>query len=252
VAASPEPINDGGQGTGVQGAAVSGFESTCRSTIAPADAAASTRSRTFLAVRPLEVPFQPAVGVLVAPRGDRYVVHQLDLPTGRPHLLPALPLPPLSTYDGARVVLVAPDGIEWVEATDGRWKVVWRELTNGEVIHAVERSEQTMAALFTHQRQRRAWQWELPGVVLQQSGNVELPQQPIVLASGNLGILEQGRGVAKLFWHCILCHRLNSRDLFPGGKPGFLVSRTVFGTLVEAPQFQSGRGAPRLVGKVAR
>lgn len=176
--------------------------------------------------------------LMVAPRGDRFVVHQLDLPTGRPHLLPPLPAPPLPTYDGNRVVVVTPDGIEWVEPSDGRWKVVWRELTNGEIVHAVERSEQTMAALFTHQRQKRAWQWELPGVVLRQSGNVELPEQPMVLATGTLGSLEQGHGVAKLSWHSIQSNRLNTRDLFPDGQLRFLVTGAVFGTLIETPQVQ--------------
>lgn len=176
--------------------------------------------------------------LLVAPRGDRFLVHQLDLPTGRPHLLPPLPAPPLPTYDGNRVVLVTPDGIEWVEPGDGRWRVVWRELTNGEIVHAVERSELTMAALFTDQRQARAWQWELPGVVLRQSGNVELPEQPLVLASGTLGSLEQRRGVAQLSWHGIHSNRLNTRDMFPDGELSLLVSGTVFGTAMQKPQVQ--------------
>jgi len=176
--------------------------------------------------------------LLVAPRGDRFLVHQLDLPTGRPHVLPPLPAPPLPTYDGSRVVLVTPDGIEWVEAADGRWKVVWRELTNGEIVHAVERSELTMAALFTHQRRAQAWQWELPGVVLRQSGNVEMPEQPMVLASGTLGSLEQGRGVAKLSWYGIQSNRLNTSDLFPGGELRILVSGSVFGTTTQTPHAQ--------------
>lgn len=176
--------------------------------------------------------------LLVAPRGDRFVVHHLDLPTGRPHLLPPLPAPPLQTYDGNRVVLVTPDGIEWVEATDGRWKVVWRELTSGEAVHAVERSEHSMAALFTHLGHARAWQWELPGVVLRQSGNVELPQQPLVLATGSLGTLEQGRGVAKLSWHGVHGNRFNTRDLYPDGELHFVVSGAAFGTITKTPHVQ--------------
>ncbi len=125
-----------------------------------------------------------------------------------------------------------------MEAAEGRWRVVWRELTNGEVVHAVERSEETMATLFTHQRQTRAWQWELPGVVLRQSGDVDLPQPPMVLASGTLASLEQGHGVAKLSWHSIHSNRLNTRDLFPDGELRFLVSGSVFGTVIETLHVQ--------------
>lgn len=176
--------------------------------------------------------------LLVAPRGDRFVVHQLDLPIGRPRLLPPLPGQPLPSYDGTRVVLITPDGIEWVEVADGRWKVVWRELTSGEVVHAVERSEHTMAALFSHLGHARAWRWELPGVVLRQSGNVVLPEQPIVLASGNLGTIEQGRGVAKMSWHSVHGDRFNTRDLYPDGELGLLVSGTFFGMMTKTPQVQ--------------
>ena len=162
--------------------------------------------------------------LLIAPRGDRCLVHRLDLPNGRPKMLPPLPSVPLASYDGARPVLVTREGIQWLEESDGRWKVVWRELTEGQDVYAVERSATSMAAVFGQDRRTLVWQWELPSLILRQRGTVELPAAAAVTAWGTLGTLEQGSGIAKLSWHAVHGQRLSTSDHYTAGAADLLIT----------------------------
>lgn len=162
--------------------------------------------------------------LLVAARGERHVVHQLDLPLGRPVPLPVLDTVPLDSYDGVRPLLVSERGLEWVEREGDRWRLVWRELTEpGTQVVRVVRSPDALAALFVH-GDLQAWSWSLPQVTLRQRGTVDPGADPLIVATGQVGRLEQGSGVAAVHWHAVHGQRLTTETIFSRGEVALLVS----------------------------
>lgn len=171
--------------------------------------------------------------LLVANRGARHVVHRLDLPLGRPVPLPALDTVPFDSYDGTRPMLVSERGLEWVEQDGERWRLVWRELTEpGTHLQALARMPDGLTALFQHGPALHAWRWSLPGLTLRQRGTFEPGSALLVVASGQVGRLEQGSGVASLHWHATSGHRQTSETFYPHGEVSVLVSGPSY-TLLE-------------------
>lgn len=171
--------------------------------------------------------------LLVANRGARHVVHRLDLPLGRPVPLPALDTVPFDSYDGVRPILVSERGLEWVEHDGDRWRLVWRELTEpGTHLQSLARTPDGLTALFQHGPALHAWHWSLPRLTLRQRGTFDTGDALLVVASGQVGRLEQGSGVASLHWHAPSGHRLSSETFYPGGEVTVLVSGPSY-TLLE-------------------
>lgn len=157
--------------------------------------------------------------LLVAPRGDRHLVHQLDLPLGRPVLLPVLDAVPLDSYDGVRPVLVSERGLEWVEPDGDRWRLVWRELTEpGTRVLQVVRTPACLMALFAW-HDVHVWRWSLPDLALRARGTFEPDDELLVVATGDVARLQQGAGVAALHWHAVAGQRTSSETLYLRGGP---------------------------------
>lgn len=167
--------------------------------------------------------------LLVTDRAPRFAVHQLDLPNGRPVELPSLDVMPFESYDGARPLLVSGRGMEWVTARDGRWSLVWRELTDpGDVVRLVSRAADSLAAVVTTQGRLETWRWDLPSHALRGRGGIEPAQLMAVTATGEVGRFHSESGVATLDWHSVHGHRLTTETLFPEGEPQLLTSASGF------------------------
>ena len=167
--------------------------------------------------------------LLVTDRNPRFRVHQLDLPNGRPVPLPPLDVMPFESYDGARPLLVSARGMEWVTLQDGRWRLVWRELSDdGDIVRLVSRAPDSMAAIVTTQGRLESWRWELPSHALRGRGQLEPAQLMTVTATGEIGRLHAQSGVATLDWHAVHGHRLTTETLVPDGEAHLMASASGF------------------------
>lgn len=127
--------------------------------------------------------------LLLADRDGTSVLHELDLPMGRPRALPALrDTFVLDSFDGSQIVAVSPDRIRWMQPDGSRWRVAWEELGNEKArIRHVTRSSGTLAAAFADARSAYIWQWELPSKTLRQRGQPVDDIGVALLADGTAG-----------------------------------------------------------------
>lgn len=169
--------------------------------------------------------------LLITDRNPRYSVHQLDLPSGRPHSLPPLDVMPLPTYDGSRPVLASQRGIEWVEVSGNHWRLTWRELTDpGQSVFQVARTAESMAALFWN-GDINVWQWALPSMALRTRTTIEYADEMAIVATGEVARMEQNSGVATVDWHAAHGARLTTDTTYTAGRQHLVVSGQSFAVL---------------------
>jgi len=171
--------------------------------------------------------------LLLAERATSYAVHQLDLPGGRPVPLPGLEDYPLDGYDGARPVVASATGIEWLQRKDDHWRVVWRELTDpGQQVWKLVRDREHLAAI--HGRGPvECWYWDLPSVRLRGRRQIDASGDVVVVATGEIGRIQQAHGVATLDWFAPSGHRISTDPRPVEGLCSVLVAGAVFGRVEE-------------------
>lgn len=126
--------------------------------------------------------------LLAADRQGVWTVHELDLPLGRPRLLPPLRAGHLlDGYDGRAVLEATPTHLRWLVPAGDRWRTDWSELVDeGAQLLDVARTPTSLAAVFRSRAGVQVWQWELPGPVLRRRGVVR--EQGVLLADGRRGV----------------------------------------------------------------
>lgn len=166
--------------------------------------------------------------LLLAERDTSYAVHELDLPGGRPVALPGLEDYPLDGYDGARPVVASATGIEWLQRHGDHWRVVWRELTEpGQQIWKLVRDHEHLAAIHGS-GPVECWHWDLPSVRLRGRRQIDADGDLVVVATGEIGRVQQANGVATLDWFAATGNRISTDPRLAEGPCSVLVAGSAF------------------------